>query len=97
MKLSDYYKKLEQNPEYVAAEKDLRFRFRLANAVLMARIEKGWSQADLAQAVGTKQANISQIEGGLANPTLDFIRRLCDVLGLEMNFLMGDGFSLASR
>lgn len=85
MKLSEYRNKLEQNPEYVEAVEKLRARFQLGNAVLRGRINRGWSQADLAEAVGTKQANISRIEAGLANPTLDLIQRLCQVLGLEFD------------
>jgi transcriptional regulator with XRE-family HTH domain len=87
MKLSEYREKLAQNPEYVEAEEKLRTRFTLGNAVLQGRTKKGWSQAELAEAVGTKQANISRIEAGLANPTLDFIQRLCEMLDLELNLI----------
>lgn len=87
MKLSEYREKLSQNPEYVEAEKGLRIRFAFANAVLSERIKKGWSQAELAEAVGTKQANISRIEAGLANPTLDLIQRLCETLDLELELI----------
>ncbi len=87
MKLSEYREKLEQNPEYIEAEKKLRVRFVLGNAVMRARMKRGWSQTDLAEAVGTKQANISQIEAGLANPTLDLIQRLCETLNLELNLM----------
>jgi transcriptional regulator with XRE-family HTH domain len=87
MKLSDYRAKLVENQEYVAAEKELKARFELGNAVLRGRIKRGWSQSDLAEEVGTKQANISRIEAGLANPTLDLIQRLCEVLDLELKLL----------
>lgn len=87
MKLSEYREKLEQNPEFTEAEEKLKARFELGNAVLMGRMKRGWSQADLAAAVGTKQANISRIEAGLANPTLDLIQRLCEALGLELKLV----------
>ena len=87
MKLSEYQEKLAQNPEYLEAEKKLRSRFVLGNAVLRGRIKRGWSQADLAEAVGTKQANISRIESGLANPTLDMIQRLCVMLDLDLKLV----------
>jgi ribosome-binding protein aMBF1 (putative translation factor) len=54
--------------------------------VLYARMAKGWSQSELARRVETKQANISRIEASLANPTFDLIRRLCDVLEIEVTF-----------
>jgi len=86
MKLSEYQEKLQQNPEYVEAEKKLKIRFALANAVLRARLEKGWSQGELADRVGTKQANISRIEAGQGNPTIDFILRLCEALEIDLQF-----------
>lgn len=83
MKFNEYQQKLSNDPEYLQAEQELRLHFELANAVLRARLKKGWSQADLASAIGTKQANISRIEAGLANPTLTIIQKLTVVLGLE--------------
>jgi len=84
MKLREYREQLEKNPDFVEARKKFQARFELGNAVLRCRNNRGWSQADLAAAVGTKQANISRIEAGLANPTLDLIQRLCETLGLEL-------------
>jgi ribosome-binding protein aMBF1 (putative translation factor) len=84
MKFNEYQQKLRYDPEYLQAEQELRLHFELANAVLRARLKKGWSQADLASAIGTKQANISRIEAGLANPTLSIIQKLTIVLGLGL-------------
>lgn len=75
-----------KDPKFLKARKDNRFRFRLARAVLHARTAKGWSQTELARRVETKQANISNIESFNTNPTLDFVRRICDVLDIEMEF-----------
>lgn len=86
MNLQDLQAELRQDPEYVQAENNLRFNFRLSKAVLYARMAKGWSQTELARRVNTKQANISRIEASIANPTLDLIRRLCDVLDIDLNF-----------
>ena len=86
MNYKDYFAKFEKNFEYIKAKKDLRFKSRLARAVVYARMAKGWSQSELARLVETKQANISHIESSLANPTLDLIRRLCDVLDIELEF-----------
>jgi len=86
MNLSLYREELANNIEYVEAEKRLQAKFALGNAILRGRIQRGWSQSELAKAVGTKQANISRIEAALANPTLDLIKRLCDTLGIELRF-----------
>jgi ribosome-binding protein aMBF1 (putative translation factor) len=84
MKLSDLDQKLHESPDYIQAMEELALHFELANAVLRARLQKGWTQTDLAKAVGTKQANISKIEAGLANPTLALVRKLSRALDLEV-------------
>lgn len=86
MKLTDYRTKMEKNPEYQQAVLELRFHFALGDAVLHARLDHGWTQTELARRVGTRQANISRIEDGLANPTLNLIQRIMDVLELDMQF-----------
>ena len=84
MKMNVLEQKLQENPEYVQAMDDLKLHFELANAVLRGRLKKGWSQTELARAVGTKQANISRIEAGLANPTITLVRKLTKALDLEV-------------
>jgi transcriptional regulator with XRE-family HTH domain len=64
----------------------LKVHFALADAVLRTRIERGWSQTELAERVGTKQANISRIESGLGNPTLNLLQKIIKVLELDINF-----------
>ncbi len=80
MNYQDYYRNLEANPEYHQAERDLQVRLDLADEVLRLRIEKGWSQAELAEHADTKQANISRIESGLSNPSLRFLEKLAKAL-----------------
>ena len=86
MKLNEYRNQLEESKEYTNAKRELKLHFALANAVLKARTKKGWTQKELAKAIGTKQANISRVESGLANPTLDFITKLTTVLDFEIEF-----------
>lgn len=86
MKLEELRQKLGESREYTEAKKKLQLNFALADAILEARMNKGWTQKELAKAIGTKQANISKIESGLANPTLDFISRLTAVLDFNIEF-----------
>jgi transcriptional regulator with XRE-family HTH domain len=87
MKFKDYQAKLQQDPEFLKASDTLKLNFDLAKAVLRARLKKGWSQNVLAKAVGTKQANISRIETGTANPTISLVNKLAIALGLEVNIV----------
>ena len=84
MKYTDYHKKLEGDQEYLQAQEDLRFAFNFGDAVLRARLEQGWSQSELARRVGTRQANISRIESGVANPTMRLMQAVCQALDLDL-------------
>jgi len=84
MKHSDYLRELENNEVYNSAKKKLRLRFQLADALIRYRIENNISQNKLALLLGTKQANISRLESGLANPTLDFLTKLSDKLDIKI-------------
>jgi transcriptional regulator with XRE-family HTH domain len=86
MKYSEYQKKLKENQEFVEASEELKLHFGLADAVLKARMAKGLTQAQVAEAVGTKQANISRIEAGLGNPTLALVQKLTALLEIEVQF-----------
>ncbi len=89
MRHEDLLKELRQDPEYIAAEAELRPILDIADAVLRLRLAKGWSQAELARRVGTKQANISKLENGLANPTVDFLRRVAKALETDFSVHFG--------
>jgi transcriptional regulator with XRE-family HTH domain len=80
MKLTEYREQLQHDPDYLAAEEELRPLLDLADMVLAQRLARGWSQADLAERVGTKQANISRLESGLANPSVRFLQKLAAAL-----------------
>ena len=86
MKYTDYLQKIESDPEYRKGKAALQAQFALGDAVLRARVQRGWTQADLAHRVGTKQANISRIEAGLSNPTLKLIQKIIQILDLELTF-----------
>lgn len=55
-----------------------------------ARFEKGWNQAQLAQAMEISQTAISQFEKGSRLPTPANIKKLSDILGVSRDYLVGD-------
>jgi transcriptional regulator with XRE-family HTH domain len=54
------------------------------------RKEKGYSQEKLAEVLGTTRPNIAYYERSAKNPTLDFIQRCADALGITAADLIGD-------
>lgn len=55
----------------------------LARNVRWLRTKHGFSQEALAEEVGLRQAQISEIESGASNITLDNLHRLAVVLGVR--------------
>ncbi len=49
-----------------------------------ARRSEGMTQEHLAELVGTKKSNISRLESGRYNPSLDFLVKVADGLGKEI-------------
>ncbi|MEW6040182.1 MAG: helix-turn-helix transcriptional regulator [Elusimicrobiota bacterium] len=47
------------------------------------RIKKGWNQSDFAKRVRMKQPDISEIEQGKKNITLQTLIKLCKILGIK--------------
>jgi transcriptional regulator with XRE-family HTH domain len=48
------------------------------------RKDQGMTQAQLAERVGTKKSNISRLESGRYNPSLDFLVKVADGLGRQI-------------
>ena len=75
---------IQHDPEYLAAEAKLKPYLDLADEVIELRLERGWTQTELARRAGTQQANISRIENGLANPTVKLLHKLANAFGTEL-------------
>lgn len=84
MNYKDYFKKIEENPSYQEAEQKYKLILDLADDVLRLRMERGWSQAELAERAGTKQANISRLESGLSNPSVNFLQKVAKALDVDL-------------
>ncbi len=80
----DVRAELLADPETLAEYERLRPRYELLREIIGARIEQGLTQAQLAERVGTRQTNISRLERGDINPTLEFMRKIAAGLGKEL-------------
>ena len=57
-------------------------------AVRQARMRAGMTQAELAERTGLKQSQISALESGRANPTLETLACIAKGLGVEAHFTL---------
>lgn len=61
----------------------------LAQNLKLARIKKGYKQEELAKLVGKSKNVISNWERGDNKPDADTLFDLCDILGVDANYLLG--------
>lgn len=84
MKHRDYVAEREaRDPSFRKAREAERPRYEFQRALIGARLNAGLTQADLAEAIGTKQSAIARLEGGESNPTLDMMTRLAKALSIS--------------
>lgn len=67
----------------------------LGQLIKQYRTQKGMTQADLAQKVGTTMQNISQYERGIRNPKIQSLQKIADALGVDV-FSLSD-FDTATK
>ena len=58
--------------------------YKIIEEIIMARKERNLTQKDLAELIGTKQSNISRLESGNYNPTIDFLKKIAVAVGKEL-------------
>jgi len=71
-----------QNPEFKKEWDALEPEFQIIKAILKARKEKNITQKQLADLTGIAQADISRLENGSSNPSLQTLQRLAAGLGM---------------
>ena len=82
--LEKHLAELMQNPEFAAEYDALEEQYAFARQIIEARIASGMTQAELAKRVGTSQANISKLEHGTLNPSLEMVRRIATGMGMRL-------------
>src|SRR5690242_7337956 len=70
----------EHRPALLVADPELDLAENLADLIVGARVHAGISQAEFAELAGTTQARVSELERGAANPTLDSLTRVLNVV-----------------
>ncbi len=77
----DFKKELFADPEVKRGYDVLELEFSIISQVLQKRLEKGLTQKQLAEKVGTKQSAIARLESGKANPSVSFLAKVSKALG----------------
>ncbi len=80
----DYKNKALQNPEVKKEYETLAPEYDIIQAMIDARKSQNLTQKDLSERTGITQADISRIEKGTRNPSLEMLKRLAHGLGLQL-------------
>lgn len=62
--------------------------YEVVKTIIKERIKRGWSQTDLASAIGSRQPVISRLERGDSNPSLQTLSRIAKALDLSLKVSM---------
>jgi DNA-binding XRE family transcriptional regulator len=76
---------LMKDNEFKDEYEKLKPRYDLISEVIKARRELNLTQEELAYRIGTQKSNISRLESGNYNPSLDFLSKLAKGLGKEIH------------
>jgi DNA-binding XRE family transcriptional regulator len=80
----DVKKELLKDPATNKEYESLEPEYRIISQMIKIRIEQGLTQKELADKIGTRQSNISRLESGEYNPSLEFLKKIAKGLNKEL-------------
>ncbi|MFA7050294.1 MAG: helix-turn-helix transcriptional regulator [Patescibacteria group bacterium] len=86
MSTNNLKKKLFKNKKfkkYYNNSSDLNLE--ISESIISARLKNGLTQEELAGLLNTKQSSISRLERGLSLPSLSFLLKIAEVLGMRLS------------
>lgn len=80
----EFKKELFKRAGFKKVHEELAFEFKIMDALIRARIEKEFTQLELAQKIGVAQSALARFETCRTNPTLSFLKKVTSGLGLRL-------------
>ena len=77
-----------KDEEFRVEYERLKPRYEAIEQIIKARKEQNITQAELAKRVGTQKSNISRLESGDYNPSLDFLIKVAESLGKKLSIYL---------
>lgn len=88
--MTDYILKVDNELELVIEKKQKEVRQDVINQYILCRKKLHMTQTDIANILGTKRPNITRFENGTYNPTLDFLVKVAESMGKELEIKLVD-------
>ena len=80
----DYKKQQMQDPELVREYEAIQPEMDVIRAIVNARTSQNLTQNELAKRTGINQADISKLENGTRNHSVNLLKRLADGMGMAL-------------
>ena len=80
--LKDYREEQMKNPEFAKEYVEIQPEMDVIRAIVNARVSQNLTQKELAERTGIDQADISKLENGTRNPSINLLKRLAE--GMDM-------------
>jgi DNA-binding XRE family transcriptional regulator len=84
-KLEEIKAQLMKDSEFQEEYDRLKPRYELISQIIESRKSMKITQEELAKRAGTRKSNISRLESGSYNPSLDFLIKIARSLGKEVH------------
>ena len=81
-KIDDFFDEQMKDTEFRTEYNNLQPEFDVIRAIIDARTNQNLTQKQLSEKTGINQADISKLENGTRNPTINLLKRLAD--GMDM-------------
>ena len=88
VKFSEVKELLMKDTEFKSEYEKLKPRYDIISQIIEERDKQNITQEELALRVGTQKSNISRLESGTYNPSLDFLIKVAQSLGKEMQIVL---------
>lgn len=75
---------LLKDPEMKREYDALQVVYDIQRELIRLRLEKGLSQKELAEKIGTRQSAVSRIERGVCNPSIAMLDKIAKALGRDL-------------
>ena len=82
--LKEYKDEQMQDVEFVKEYEAIQPELDVIRAIVYARTSQNMTQKELAERTGINQADISKLENGTRNPSVNLLKRLAEGLGMAL-------------
>ena len=83
-KIDDFLEIQLQDEEFRKEYESMQQEFDVIKAMVAARTSQNLTQKELAERTGIHQADISKLENGTRNPSLNLLKRLAEGMGMVL-------------